>query len=268
MAEQGPVVLVTHQHDDGRVGAGVVLATVVGAPAHPAARGDLGGLTAAGAVRVTAMPRVEGNRGDRDSGVVVVEVGAHLAQAYPDGAEGRRSWVVVIVVTRICEGGPGEEDGASVGVGAQQVTFGLGDVAVNVGRCEKDELGRLAVGDRKAAAIEQQHSGGRVSPQFVEPLRLGAQVRRPVEGRPPQHQVAQQATIEVDGRPDAGTHAQPTAPTFSVICLREGFVSAVPSGNTTVGTVWLPPLTVSTKRAADWSCSMSTSSNSIPARAS
>ena len=47
---------------------------------------------------------------------------------------------------------------------------------------------------------------------------------------------------------------------FAVTCASEGLVSAEPSGNRTVGTVRLPPLTFSTNAAASGSCSMLTSS--------
>src|SRR5215472_11945174 len=54
----------------------------------------------------------------------------------------------------------------------------------------------------------------------------------------------------------------------SRICAADGFVSAVPFGRTTVGTVWLPPLTDITYSAESGSRSMSTSVTSIPSRAS
>jgi hypothetical protein len=46
----------------------------------------------------------------------------------------------------------------------------------------------------------------------------------------------------------------------SLTCPRLVLVIALPSANTTVGTVWLPPLTLITYSAADGSCSMSTTS--------
>src|SRR5271165_5011672 len=58
------------------------------------------------------------------------------------------------------------------------------------------------------------------------------------------------------------------AASFALTCAAEGLVSAVPSGNKTVGTVWLPPFTDITNAAAASSRSMSTSAISIPARAS
>ena len=42
-------------------------------------------------------------------------------------------------------------------------------------------------------------------------------------------------------------------------CASDGFVAADPSGNTTVGTVWLPPLSDSTSDAASACSSMLTS---------
>ena len=49
-------------------------------------------------------------------------------------------------------------------------------------------------------------------------------------------------------------------------CTIVGFVSAVPSANRTVGTVWLPPLTLITNSAAASSRSMSTTVYSMPSR--
>src|SRR6516225_10179791 len=59
-----------------------------------------------------------------------------------------------------------------------------------------------------------------------------------------------------------------TAANRSRTCAADGLTSVVPSGSTTVGTVWLPPLTDITNSAAAGSCSMSTSAISIPSRAS
>src|SRR6201996_8207062 len=50
--------------------------------------------------------------------------------------------------------------------------------------------------------------------------------------------------------------------------MADGFTITLPSGKTTVGTVWLPPLTLITYSAAAGSRSMSTSVISIPSRAS
>src|SRR6266480_3111604 len=62
---------------------------------------------------------------------------------------------------------------------------------------------------------------------------------------------------------------QPTlAASWALTCAADGLVSAVPSGNSTVGTVWLPPFTDITNSAAASSRSMSTSAISIPSRAS
>src|SRR5712692_2200184 len=58
------------------------------------------------------------------------------------------------------------------------------------------------------------------------------------------------------------------AASCALTCAAEGLVSALPSGKTTVGTVWLPPFTDITNSAAASSRSMSTSAISIPARAS
>src|SRR5690349_3765032 len=58
------------------------------------------------------------------------------------------------------------------------------------------------------------------------------------------------------------------AASCALTCAADGLVSAVPSVNTTVGTVWLPPFTDITYSAAASSCSMSTSTISIPSRAS
>ena len=46
----------------------------------------------------------------------------------------------------------------------------------------------------------------------------------------------------------------------ALTCASDGFVCAVPSAKTRVGTVWLPPLTCSTMNAASGTCSMSTTS--------
>src|SRR3954447_25903988 len=48
----------------------------------------------------------------------------------------------------------------------------------------------------------------------------------------------------------------------------EGLVSADPSSKRTVGTVWLPPLTLITNSAAASSCSISTTSKAMPSRVS
>jgi hypothetical protein len=58
------------------------------------------------------------------------------------------------------------------------------------------------------------------------------------------------------------------AASCALTCAADGLVSAVPSGNSTVGTVWLPPFTDITNSAAASSRSMSTSTISIPSRAS
>src|SRR6201995_1046668 len=50
--------------------------------------------------------------------------------------------------------------------------------------------------------------------------------------------------------------------------MAEGFTITLPSGDTRVGTVWFPPLTLITYSAAAGSLSMSTSVISIPSRAS
>lgn len=47
-----------------------------------------------------------------------------------------------------------------------------------------------------------------------------------------------------------------------------GLVRTAPSGKTTVGTVWFPPLWAATLAAACGSCSMSISSKGIPSRLS
>src|SRR5271169_894396 len=59
-----------------------------------------------------------------------------------------------------------------------------------------------------------------------------------------------------------------TAANRSRTCATDGLTMTVPSGNTTVGTVWLPPLTDITNSHAAGSRSMSTSAISIPSRAS
>ena len=49
-------------------------------------------------------------------------------------------------------------------------------------------------------------------------------------------------------------------------CVIDGFVAALPSGKSRVGTVWLPPLTDMTYSAVPGSCSMSTSVKPMPSR--
>src|ERR1700750_280442 len=68
-------------------------------------------------------------------------------------------------------------------------------------------------------------------------------------------------------RPADGCQLTMAASCF-LTCAADGLVSAVPSGNRTVGTVWLPPFTDITNSAAASSRSMSTSTISIPSRAS
>src|SRR5205814_10629638 len=58
------------------------------------------------------------------------------------------------------------------------------------------------------------------------------------------------------------------AASCALTCAADGLVSTVPSGNTTVGTVWSPPFTDITNSQAASSRSMSTSAISIPSRAS
>src|SRR5450755_275134 len=58
------------------------------------------------------------------------------------------------------------------------------------------------------------------------------------------------------------------AASCALTCAADGLTRAVPSGNSTVGTVWLPPLTDITNSAAAGSRSMSTSAISMPDLAS
>lgn len=53
-------------------------------------------------------------------------------------------------------------------------------------------------------------------------------------------------------------------PNFALTSLMLGLVSADPSANFSVGTVWFPPFADMTNSAAAGSCSMSTSVNEIP----
>jgi hypothetical protein len=55
------------------------------------------------------------------------------------------------------------------------------------------------------------------------------------------------------------------AASCALTCAADGLHRAVPSGNSTVGTVWFPPLTDITNSAAAGSFSMSTSAISMPA---
>src|SRR3984957_13017067 len=56
-----------------------------------------------------------------------------------------------------------------------------------------------------------------------------------------------------------------SAASFCCTWAAEGLHNVLPSANSSVGTVWLPPLTLSTNFAASGSSSMSTSVTSTPA---
>jgi len=180
-AEQGAVLAVAHQHDDGRVRPRKVQAAVVGAAPHPPGLDRVRRRPAPRAPLVGAQPVVQGDRSDHQARIAGIEHGSQLAQVGPPLF---RTLGDVLREVRHIGSVDAEEGQFRIRVRAG-------------GRLQVQPGSGRAHGDASGTVADEHQPRVRVRTSARQPIVVGPQVRGSIDDSAREQEIAQKLPIGV-----------------------------------------------------------------------